>query len=157
MKEVFNELNLIAYRTTGDKEKAKDLAQEMAIKMIENRDTCQRLYKEGKLLNWLYRIARNLWIDHHRKQVNEIEIQDYHRKEADDFIPRMDNGKMIDFLNKHCWFMDVSWVMVYIDCGSYSEVARRFEVSRQQAKVRIDEARERIKEEIKKHPDYDFF
>lgn len=78
MVELLPRLRRFAFALTGDKDKADDLVQ----------DTCERAlahldqWKPGtKLDSWMYRIAQNIWVDHHRgrksqgeqRQLDEVE------------------------------------------------------------------------------------
>lgn len=63
MIELLPRLRRFALALTGDKDKADDLVQ----------DTCERAlahldqWKPGTSLDsWMYRIAQNIWVDHHR-------------------------------------------------------------------------------------------
>jgi RNA polymerase sigma-70 factor (ECF subfamily) len=63
MIELLPRLRRFAFALTGDKDKADDLVQ----------DTCERAlahldqWKPGTSLDsWMYRIAQNIWVDHHR-------------------------------------------------------------------------------------------
>jgi RNA polymerase sigma-70 factor (ECF subfamily) len=63
MIELLPRLRRFAFALTGDRDKADDLVQ----------DTCERAlahldqWKPGTSLDsWMYRIAQNIWVDHHR-------------------------------------------------------------------------------------------
>jgi RNA polymerase sigma-70 factor (ECF subfamily) len=63
MVELLPRLRRFSFALTGDKDKADDLVQ----------DTCERAlahldqWKPGTSLDsWMYRIAQNIWFDHHR-------------------------------------------------------------------------------------------
>ena len=65
MIELLPRLRRFAFALTGDKDKADDLVQ----------DTCERAlahldqWKPGTSLDsWMYRIAQNIWVDHHRSR-----------------------------------------------------------------------------------------
>jgi RNA polymerase sigma-70 factor (ECF subfamily) len=58
-KKLFN----FAYRLTGDREDALDIAQESFTRAFEQ---IQRLKDTEKFPHWLFRIARNCWISHFR-------------------------------------------------------------------------------------------
>lgn len=78
MIELLPRLRRFALALTGEKDKADDLVQ----------DTCERAlahldqWKPGTSLDsWMYRIAQNIWVDHHRgrkaqgdqRQLDEVE------------------------------------------------------------------------------------
>ena len=54
----------IAYRLTGDPEDAKDLAQDVFVRVYRNLDK----YEPGTFEGWLYRITKNLFLDKVRRQ-----------------------------------------------------------------------------------------
>ena len=58
-KKLFN----FAYRLTGDREEALDIAQESFTRAFEQ---IQRLKDAEKFPHWLFRIARNCWISNFR-------------------------------------------------------------------------------------------
>jgi RNA polymerase sigma-70 factor (ECF subfamily) len=65
MIELLPRLRRFALALTGEKDKADDLVQ----------DTCERAlahidqWKPGTSLDsWMYRIAQNIWVDHHRSR-----------------------------------------------------------------------------------------
>ncbi|AHB48516.1 RNA polymerase sigma70 factor [Hyphomicrobium nitrativorans NL23] len=65
MIELLPRLRRFAFALTGNKDKADDLVQ----------DTCERAlahldqWKPGTSLDsWMYRIAQNIWVDHHRSR-----------------------------------------------------------------------------------------
>ena len=61
-----NHKNLFGFfwRMSGNKEVSKDLVQTVFYRMLKNRTH----YKgKGKFISWMYQIARNLWIDHCKK------------------------------------------------------------------------------------------
>lgn len=70
MVELLPRLRRFAFALTGDKDKADDLVQ----------DTCERAlahldqWKPGTNLDsWMYRIAQNIWVDHHRGRRSQRE------------------------------------------------------------------------------------
>jgi len=54
----------IAYRLTGDPEEAKDLAQDVFVRVYRNLDK----YQPGTFEGWLYRVTKNLFLDRVRRQ-----------------------------------------------------------------------------------------
>ena len=60
------------WRMSGNKEISKDLVQTVFYRMLKNRTH----YKgKGKFISWMYQIARNLWIDHCKKN-RRIDLMD---------------------------------------------------------------------------------
>lgn len=53
----------MAYRLTGDREEAKDLTQDVFVRVYRNLDK----YAPGSFEGWLYRITKNLFLDRVRR------------------------------------------------------------------------------------------
>lgn len=52
------------YRLCWDRDRAEDLAQDMFVKLL----LCSKRYRpEGRMATFIYRVAKNLWIDEYRK------------------------------------------------------------------------------------------
>jgi hypothetical protein len=49
----------MAYRLTGDRDEARDLAQDVFVRVYRNLDR----YRPGTFEGWLYRITKNLFLD----------------------------------------------------------------------------------------------
>jgi RNA polymerase sigma-70 factor, ECF subfamily len=54
----------MAYRLTGDTDEARDLAQDVFVRVYRNLDR----YQPGTFEGWLYRITRNLFLDRVRRR-----------------------------------------------------------------------------------------
>ncbi|MEX0659197.1 MAG: sigma-70 family RNA polymerase sigma factor [Egibacteraceae bacterium] len=54
----------VAYRLTGDADDAADLAQDVFVRVYRNLDR----YQPGTFDGWLYRITKNLFLDHVRRR-----------------------------------------------------------------------------------------
>lgn len=54
----------IAYRLTGDPDDAKDLAQDVFVRVYRNLDK----YQPGTFEGWLYRVTKNLFLDRMRRK-----------------------------------------------------------------------------------------
>ena len=54
----------MAYRLTGDPEEAKDLSQDVFVRVYRNLDK----YEPGTFDGWLYRITKNLFLDRVRRK-----------------------------------------------------------------------------------------
>ena len=58
----------IAYRLTGDPDEAKDLTQDVFVRVYRNLDK----YEPGTFEGWLYRVTKNLFLDKVRKRKRAI-------------------------------------------------------------------------------------
>jgi RNA polymerase sigma-70 factor, ECF subfamily len=54
----------MAYRLTGDRDEARDLAQDVFVRVYRNLDR----YRPGTFEGWLYRITKNLFLDRVRRR-----------------------------------------------------------------------------------------
>jgi RNA polymerase sigma-70 factor, ECF subfamily len=54
----------MAYRLTGDDEEARDLAQDVFVRVYRNLDK----YEPGTFSGWLYRVTKNLFLDRMRRR-----------------------------------------------------------------------------------------
>jgi RNA polymerase sigma-70 factor, ECF subfamily len=54
----------MAFRLTGDRDEARDLAQDVFVRVYRNLDR----YRPGTFEGWLYRITRNLFLDRVRRR-----------------------------------------------------------------------------------------
>lgn len=59
-KKIYN----VAYRLTGDPEEAKDLTQDVFVRIYRNLDK----YEPGTFEGWIYRITKNLFLDRVRRR-----------------------------------------------------------------------------------------
>lgn len=136
--EIFIKLYQIALQTTKSKETSYDLAQDVAIRVLRNKEKFLEL-NSLEQMNYLYRACSNEYISQIRKkkEFDLVELEYHHTLENTSY----DYGEFLDWMNDNLWVMDRDWITVYMmhDCN-YSDVARHFDVSRQQAAVRIKEA-----------------
>lgn len=77
----------MAYRLTGNRHEAEDLAQDVFVRVYRNLDK----YSPGTFEGWLYRITKNLFLDRvrRRRRVRMVELpdDDWHESMAGDEDP----------------------------------------------------------------------
>jgi RNA polymerase sigma-70 factor (ECF subfamily) len=75
----------MAYRLTGDPEEAKDLSQDVFVRVYRNLDK----YEPGTFEGWLYRITKNLFLDRvrRRKRVRMEPLPDEEWKQPEEEEP----------------------------------------------------------------------
>ncbi len=82
----------VAFHYVGDAEDARDLAQEVFVRVYQNLAICP---DEARFLPWVLRITRNACIDHLRRKKARPPVQDI---PAEDLLtlrsPRSDPGQM---------------------------------------------------------------
>src|SRR5688572_23759433 len=72
MIELLPRLRRFALALTGDRDKADDLVQDTCERALSHLDQWQ---PGTSLDSWMYRIAQNIWIDHHRSRKSHGEQQ----------------------------------------------------------------------------------
>ena len=72
----------MAYRLTGDRDEARDLAQDVFVRVYRNLDR----YRPGTFEGWLYRITKNLFLDRvrRRKRVRVEPLPDEEWRQPED-------------------------------------------------------------------------
>ena len=80
------------FRFVADREVARDLVQEVFLRVVARRDSFER---RSKFTTWLYTIARNLCIDHHRRMQHRRHqsLDSPAREEGMSLLERLDSGK----------------------------------------------------------------
>ena len=71
----------LAYHYTGQPEEARDLAQEIFVRVYRRLDTCQ---KPDRFESWLLQIGRNACLDWHRRRKVRPPLQDIPAEEVQD-------------------------------------------------------------------------
>lgn len=61
-----------AMRMTGNRARSEDLVQEVFVRILKYRDTFR---DDSPFVTWMYRIARNAYVDHTRKHKREVQSE----------------------------------------------------------------------------------
>ncbi len=86
----------MAYRLTGDRDEARDLAQDVFVRVYRNLDR----YRPGTFEGWLYRITKNLFLDRvrRRKRVRLEPLPEEEWRQPSDLSPgpadRIEDGML---------------------------------------------------------------
>ena len=86
----------MAYRLTGDRDEARDLAQDVFVRVYRNLDR----YRPGTFEGWLYRITKNLFLDRvrRRKRVRLEPLPEEEWRQPSDLAPgpaeRIESGML---------------------------------------------------------------
>jgi RNA polymerase sigma-70 factor, ECF subfamily len=86
----------MAYRLTGDRDEARDLAQDVFVRVYRNLDR----YQPGTFEGWLYRITKNLFLDRvrRRKRVRLEPLPEEEWRQPSDLAPgpaeRIESGML---------------------------------------------------------------
>jgi len=90
----------VAYRFVGNREEAKDIAQEAWVRLWKNLASYQ---PGGKLTTWFYKIVMNLCLDHlksaeHKRQGLRLEVTETTARIDEE--QQRDQGEMLTFIVK---------------------------------------------------------
>ena len=93
IRKYYDEISVYAYRQVSDKQAAMDLTQDIFISMLK---TIARYdSKQAGFRTWLYRIATNKIIDHHRSRSTArnviLNLDDVDVPDEGDFTRQMEN------------------------------------------------------------------
>ncbi len=161
----FPRLTHFFFRSSGDRETSKDLAQEVLLKVFRSGDS----YREkARFTTWLYTIARNTYLNHVRDRKKDKRVADYmvgdntvfehslktRKSSAHDPIESVSakelNEKIGSVLKSLPESLRTPFLMAQLSGLSYSEIAGILEITTGAVKLRIFRAREIIHEELKK-------
>jgi RNA polymerase sigma-70 factor (ECF subfamily) len=137
LKEHEHNLRVFAYRVTKCEQLAKDVVQEVFLKLWEHRD---QFHQIENIKAWLYRVTENKLIDHLRKMAADTEMT-LSAKESEHIISQAietlpAQRKIIYRLNREQYL-------------SYDEIARALRISRHTVKNQISSALQNLRERLK--------
>jgi RNA polymerase sigma factor (sigma-70 family) len=158
VKDQYKPLKNFALRLTRDPEEAVDLTQETMLKAFINHGK----FREGTNLKaWLYTIMKNIFINQYRRQVNRPVVTDdtenqYYINSHSQKAPNLGEGRMIlqdisraiNTLSKN---LRIPFEMAF-EGYKYEEIADHMSVPLGTVKIRIHNARKKLKEQLR---DYD--
>jgi len=103
ISEYYDEIFAYAARQSGDKHTAMDLTQNIFVSMLQTITRYDN--KQAGFRTWLYRIATNKIIDHHRSRSvlrsKVIDIDDFDIASEVDFTQWIDNEDLAERIIKH--------------------------------------------------------
>ena len=148
----------IAYRMMQNEEEAKDISQEIFIKVYRN---LQKFDEKSAFSTWIYRIAVNTCIDALRKkkgkEVVSWEEQTQHQKEnvtdttetpEEVYLQKEKQLQIIDMIQNLSPEHKAVLLMRDMEDMTYGEIAECLSVSLGTVKSRIARAREQFKKEF---------
>ena len=120
----------MAYRLTGDRDEARDLAQDVFVRVYRNLDR----YQPGTFEGWLYRITKNLFLDRvrRRKRVRFEPLPEEEWRQPSDVTPgpaeRIESGLLRGDLERALQELPPLFRTAVVLCDvqglSYEEVAQ---------------------------------
>jgi len=156
-KKIYN----IAFRMTGDREDASDIAQEVCIKIYKSINTFKG---NSSFSTWVYRITSNVCIDMIRKRNNTISINT-NRADGEEYeIPIEDKSKLPEdivesketvelikgYISELAPDQRIVIILRDIQGYSYEEISKILDVNVGTVKSRLNRARNLIKDKFKK-------
>lgn len=110
------------YRKISREDEAQDLTADVFLKLYENLDDVGKR-KKGAVLAWLYTVARNLAIDHLRKQGNR-KSRSLENEEIEGAATVFDN--FVNEAMKQSDFAEIQEVMAFVDETAQEIMLLRF-------------------------------
>jgi RNA polymerase sigma-70 factor, ECF subfamily len=158
VKDLYKPLRNFALKLTRNLEDATDLTQETMTKAFYNHDK----FREGTNMKaWLYTIMKNIFINNYRRQANGLVVTDdtdnqYYINSHSQRTTNLGERKMIlkdiqeaiEALSKN---LRIPFVMAF-QGYKYEEIAQFMKVPLGTVKIRIHNARKKLKERLH---DYD--
>lgn len=118
-----------------EKSSAEDLLQNVFYKIVKNKE----LFKTDNFASWLFRIARNMAIDFHRKQKHHFDIGGVH--EETDHVDFYADEQKYDLLEKSLEQLKFEerelLVMAKIKCLKYKDIAEILQISETNVRVKV--------------------
>lgn len=158
VKDQYNPLRNFALRLTRNLEDAVDLTQETMLRALKNREK----FREGTNLKaWLYTIMKNIFINNYRRMVNGQIVTDdtdnqYYLNSHASSSGHLGERKMaMDDINTAIYSLSdnlrIPFIMAF-QGYKYEEIADHLKVPLGTVKIRIHNARKKLKVMLK---DYD--
>ncbi|GAM14893.1 RNA polymerase sigma factor [Mesobacillus selenatarsenatis] len=143
-----NAIFLYLYRSTLNQHIAEDLTQDTFFKAFQSLSSFRG---DSSLKTWLFKIARNTYINYSRKKQNKMEFQtdliDMHWSQQPDHYKRSDDQHQIELtLLKLPENYRTYIILRDVNALSYEEVALITNESTGQVKVGLYRARKRFRE-----------
>jgi RNA polymerase sigma-70 factor (ECF subfamily) len=158
----------IVRRMVANDEEAQDLAQEAFIRAFRNLEQFDR---NRSFSNWLFRIATNLCIDHHRKrkiktvplvrtdrdgeEQREMDAPDTGDTPAEEYSDRERGRRLSEVIESLPPLYRVVIQLRHIESRSYDEIAEILELPLGTVKARIHRAHRLLREKLVRR-DYDW-
>ncbi|MGB3181746.1 MAG: RNA polymerase sigma factor [Cyclobacteriaceae bacterium] len=135
-----------------DHDDREDLAQEIIFQLWRSFEKYDSQYK---LSTWMYRIALNVAISHHRKRT----VRDRHHLPLDVGLlqvseePPPDLGEEVKLLRQYIRELNrvnKSLMLLYLDGNSYQEIAEVLDISITNVGTRLNRLKKQLKEQLTK-------
>ena len=139
----------IAFRITGKREEAEEVAQDVFLKVYNNLTGFQG---QAKFSSWLYRIAYNTALTKIRNRKDEVQPLDKHETAAGSVMNEAEQTFTKEHLNQAIHMLEPEEVTVislfYLAEQSLDEIAQVLNIEANTAKVRLHRARKKLREKM---------
>lgn len=146
-KKYSSELYRYLYSLTHNEADSEDLLSETFIRALTRLHTFRG---DSSVRTWLYSIARNVWLEHIRKNKNHINLDDLLELYLEDYVSSDVSAKMLLSCVKEylAQLNEQSRTVVYhrIEGYSYEEIAKKLQISSNSARVIEHRAKKNLKE-----------
>lgn len=157
----------LCYRFTGQRQEAEDLTQEVFVRVFRTLSKFDP--NQGSLNVWLYRVARNLLIDHyratrHQRMTSSIDDEEspIELRETKEPSPHRaaELGELREMLQKALTRLSPELreavVMRDLQGMDYREIGQTLEIPAGTVKSRINRGRTELAKILKRTPGFDF-
>jgi RNA polymerase sigma factor (sigma-70 family) len=162
VKDLYKPLRNFALRLTRDLEDATDLTQETMLKAFTNHDK----FREGTNMKaWLYTIMKNIFINNYRRQVNSQVVSD---DTDNQFYINSHSQRTVNLGERSMILKDIQNAIASLSRNlripfimafhgyKYEEIAQYMQVPLGTVKIRIHNARKKLKDTLEDYdPRYD--
>lgn len=137
----------LASAYTNSIDDKQDLVQEIIYQLWKSFKTFRQ---QSKLSTWIYRVALNVAIYHHKKSKKIVEtvpineqVLNYHENTCNEIEEKWKVLKQqIEILN----FLDKGIIMLYLDNKSYEEIAEIIGISKSNVGTKLSRIKEKLKQ-----------
>lgn len=151
----------MAYRLTGDDDAARDLAQDVFVRVYRNLDR----YQPGTFTGWLYRITKNLFLDgvRRRRRIRFEALPDEEWRQPVDHEPgpeaRVEQGVLRGDIERALLTLPPTFRTAVVLCDvqglSYDEISRATGWPLGTVRSRIHRGRSLLREALSRGTDVD--
>lgn len=154
VKQLQGQIYTLAVKMTGDREEAKDLTQEIFLKVYKSFATYD---KSAKITTWIYKIATNTCIDYLRKKKELLMIQEDQEIQIENrfySLPdrALENKELKQLINSKINLLPESYRMVvtlkYINELTFEEIADILKQPVNTVKTKLYRAREKLRDSL---------
>jgi DNA-directed RNA polymerase specialized sigma24 family protein len=133
-------IEMVVNHTSKDHDERHEIQQTLILKLYNKEKEVKRLYEEGNLKRWLYKVVWNIKIDLYRENKSISLDDDIPILIIEEHEPRdIDRVKTLPEMLEQLPEIERLWMNIYIENGqSYRAVKRSTNICRAKVKERIE-------------------